>query len=109
MRSGALATRLLLSPAALTRLADGLVADHLVVRIDDEADRRTVRLALTDTGRAELIRGEGIVMEALEDILRALTPVARARLAAALEDLRGALEPDSGAVHPINRTRVDTE
>ena len=94
LKSNELASIILLSPAALTRLADGLVADHLVVRTADSADRRAVRIALTEVGRAELARGAAVVTEALDEILGRLSAAERSRLEAAFEDLRRALEPD---------------
>lgn len=93
VRSNELAATIRLSPAALTRLADGLVADHLVVRVTDSTDRRAVRLALTDVGRAELGRGAAIVSEALEDVLAGLSAPERRRLECALRDLRRLLDP----------------
>lgn len=93
VRSNELAVTIRLSPAALTRLADGLVADHLVVRVADSTDRRAVRVALTDVGRAELARGAAIVSEALEDVLAQLSAPERRRLEAALKDLRRLLDP----------------
>lgn len=92
LRSNELAKILLLSPAALTRLADGLVADRLVVRTADVADRRAVRIALTDPGRAELARGRRIVTAALGDVLVRLAPDERDRLQAALVDLGQVVE-----------------
>lgn len=92
LRSNELARILLLSPAALTRLADGLVTDRLVVRTADAADRRAVRIGLTDPGRAELARGRWIVTEALGAILVRLAPDERGRLQAALVDLGRVVE-----------------
>jgi len=92
LRSNELARILVLSPAALTRLADGLVADRLVVRSVDAADRRAVRIALTEPGLAELARGRQIVTEALGDLLSRLAPHERRRLAASLVDLGRVLE-----------------
>lgn len=92
LRSNQLARILLLSPAALSRLADGLVADRLVVRTADAADRRAVRIGLTDPGRLELARGRRIVTEALGDILARLAPDERDRLQTALVDLGQVIE-----------------
>jgi DNA-binding MarR family transcriptional regulator len=47
-----LQSRLLLSPATVTGLVDGLVNDGLVVRLRDEVDRRMVYLRLTEAGAA---------------------------------------------------------
>ena len=92
MRSKELSKILLLSPAALTRLADGLVTDRLVVRTAEPADRRAVRIGLTDPGRVELARGRWIVTDALGDILIRLAPDERDRLRAALVDLGNVVE-----------------
>lgn len=97
LRSSDLAGQIVLSPAALTRLADGLVADHLAMRIANSADRRSVMLALTDSGRAELARGEQVVAEALDEVLERLTPAERRRLEAAFGDLRRVFDPASPA------------
>lgn len=99
LRSSELAATILLSPAALTRLADGLVADHLVVRVSDRDDRRAVRIALTDVGRAELARGRVVVTEALDEVLERMSAPERRRLETAFEGLRRVLEP----VQPARR------
>jgi DNA-binding MarR family transcriptional regulator len=44
--------RVLLSQPALSRMVDRLVERGLVERCPDESDKRVVRLALTDAGRA---------------------------------------------------------
>lgn len=97
LRSSDLASQIVLSPAALTRLADGLVADHLAARVADSTDRRAVKIALTGSGRAELARGEQVVAEALDEVLERLTPVERRRLEAAFGDLRRVFDPASPA------------
>ncbi len=108
LRSSELASRILLSPAAVTRLADGLVADHLVVRAADATDRRAVRLVLTQVGRAELERGAQVVTEALEQMLGRLEPDERRRLVLAFEDLQGILEaePACGPSRPAAADRT---
>jgi DNA-binding MarR family transcriptional regulator len=52
MRIGELPQHVLLSQPALSRMVDRLVERGLVERIPDPNDRRSVRLALTDSGRA---------------------------------------------------------
>jgi DNA-binding MarR family transcriptional regulator len=47
-----LATRLSCVRSNMTQLVDRLEADGLVRRVDDPADRRSVRAALTDQGKA---------------------------------------------------------
>jgi DNA-binding MarR family transcriptional regulator len=51
-RIGELPQHVLLSQPALSRMVDRLVERGLVERIPDPHDRRSVRLALTDNGRA---------------------------------------------------------
>jgi DNA-binding MarR family transcriptional regulator len=55
-RSARLAARLAVSKPTLTAVADGLVAAGYLSRQDEPGDRRVVRLALTDAGRAAYAR-----------------------------------------------------
>jgi len=50
----ALATALDLDNSTLSRTVDGLVRAGMVVRAEDASDRRSVRLTLTDAGRAKV-------------------------------------------------------
>lgn len=52
-RLGAVAERLHVTPRSATEVIDALEARGLVVRVPDEADRRAVRVVLTE-------RGEGV-------------------------------------------------
>lgn len=52
LRLGELREGVLLSQPALSRLVERLVERGLIVRTEDTADGRAVRLELTDTGRA---------------------------------------------------------
>lgn len=53
-----LASRLSCVRSNMTQLIDRLEADGLVKRVDDPADRRTVRAALTPTGKTQHAAGE---------------------------------------------------
>lgn len=64
----------------ITQLVDRLEADHLVVRMDDPRDRRSVLAVLTDEGRARYTAG-----------LRALEAAERDLFAPLAEDQRQAL------------------
>lgn len=65
LSAGALASSLLLSPAATTNRVDRLEAAGLLVRVPDPADGRGVLLRLLDRGRR-------LVEEAVEDHVRGL-------------------------------------
>ncbi|MFI5486540.1 MarR family winged helix-turn-helix transcriptional regulator [Micromonospora echinaurantiaca] len=51
---GEVAQRCFVRPATLTGIIDTLERDGLVERQRDESDRRSIRLAITDAGRARL-------------------------------------------------------
>jgi DNA-binding MarR family transcriptional regulator len=63
----AVADRCFVRPGTLTGVVDTLERDGLVIRRRDEADRRTVRLALTPAGRVRA--------EALSTIIRSNRPL----------------------------------
>jgi DNA-binding MarR family transcriptional regulator len=52
-----LAARLSCVKSNMTQLVDRLEADGLVRRVDDPADRRTVKAAITDEGRTKYAAG----------------------------------------------------
>ncbi len=60
--AGELAFELGFTTGATTRLIDGLEAQHLIVRARDLADRRSVRLAVTDAGRELVEAGRPIAI-----------------------------------------------
>lgn len=86
-----LQSRLLLSPATVTGLVDGLVNDGLVVRRRDEVDRRMVYLRLTEAGAA--VRDEVLAFRrrCLRDAL-AEVPDDLDRFSALLMDIHAGLE-----------------
>ena len=80
---GALATIEGVTPPTMTRLVAGMVADGLVDRLPDDADRRIVRVAASDRGRALLLAGRDRRVATLAAMLEPLTPKERRRLEAA--------------------------
>ncbi|WP_374984109.1 MarR family winged helix-turn-helix transcriptional regulator [Streptomyces fradiae] len=72
-RMADLAERLEVVPRAVTSLVDGLEASGRVRRAPDPANRRVVRIELTDEGRATLKRLRSARRAAAEDILAPLT------------------------------------
>lgn len=73
---------------SVTDMADALVAEGYLARTPDPADRRVVRLELTDTGMAALAseRRKRIVEAAVR--FERLSPRERAQLAGILDALR---------------------
>ncbi len=90
LRMGELAERVLITRPTVTRLVARLVDDGLVERSPDAHDRRTVRVSLSDEGRARLagaarVHGDGIARlvggplrhhdaDAVADALESLVP-----------------------------------
>jgi DNA-binding MarR family transcriptional regulator len=72
-RSARLADALRVRKPTVTALADGLVAAGLAARIRDPDDRRVVRLALTDAGRAALAKADRAYADRLAPVLAELT------------------------------------
>jgi DNA-binding MarR family transcriptional regulator len=77
---GSLASAERVTPPTMTRLVAGLVADGLVERTGDPADRRAVRVRATPDGRARLLAGRDRRVTALRDLLAPLSPKERRRL-----------------------------
>lgn len=57
MQLGQLAERIACVKSNVTQLIDRLEAEGLVLRVPDPADRRSVRAAITDSGRVRLAAG----------------------------------------------------
>ncbi|MGW5847621.1 MarR family winged helix-turn-helix transcriptional regulator [Streptomyces sp. NPDC055254] len=72
-RMADLAARLEVVPRAVTTLVDGLEAADRVRRVPDPANRRVIRIELTDAGRATLRRLRNARTDAAEEILAPLT------------------------------------
>jgi DNA-binding MarR family transcriptional regulator len=60
---GDLAAKLSCVRSNMTQLVDRLEADKLVKRVDDPTDRRSVKAAVTDEGRARHAAGEAAVAQ----------------------------------------------
>jgi len=84
LSAGQLVTAMMVSPAAVTLRADGLIAKGLVAREVDPADRRSVLITLTPAGR-RLVRqllGKHVTRE--RELLAGLTDREVAQLAGLL-------------------------
>jgi DNA-binding MarR family transcriptional regulator len=77
---GTLATIEGVTPPTMTRLVAGMVSDGLVERLPDESDRRVVRVAASDRGRALLLAGRDRRVATLESMIVPLTAKERRRL-----------------------------
>lgn len=91
LRSGELAERSHVTPAAVTRLVDELVKDGLMRRESDPRDRRAHVLTLTAEGRREVRRFEGLAAAAVAEMLSSLGPAERSRVRGAFRDLERAV------------------
>jgi len=80
---GALASMEGVTPPTMTRLVAGMVTDGLVERLPDASDRRIVRVAASDRGRALLLAGRDRRVVTLAAMIEPLTPKERRRLEAA--------------------------
>ncbi|WP_241779257.1 FAD-binding protein, partial [Streptomyces rimosus] len=96
-RMADLAARLEVGPRAVTTLVDALEAKDAVRRVPDPANRRVVRIELTDTGRSTLRALRGARRDAARDILAPLTAEER-------EVLGGLCPPSSTGRPPAAET-----
>ena len=72
----------------MTQLIDRLEADGLVRRIDDPADRRSVRAAITDLGEERAAAGARVIRKAEDDFAGAIPARDRAALARMLAEVK---------------------
>jgi DNA-binding MarR family transcriptional regulator len=86
-RMADLARRLEVVPRAVTTLVDGLEASGSVRRVPDPANRRVIRIELTDQGRQALRELRGARRTAAEDILAPLDAQQREVLGGLLSTL----------------------
>ncbi|MGH2429023.1 MAG: MarR family winged helix-turn-helix transcriptional regulator [Candidatus Limnocylindria bacterium] len=82
------ARRLLVTAPVVTRLATTLAEAGLVERMADPKDKRTVRLALTPSGRKRARAMRRDLLAAASELLEPLPQERRAAVAAALEELQ---------------------
>src|SRR6476659_6061610 len=74
---GALAGLEGVTPPTMTRLVAAMVADGLVVRLEDPADRRIVKVEATGAGRALLLAGRDRRIATLTAMVKTLSPKER--------------------------------
>ncbi|MEW2611839.1 MarR family transcriptional regulator [Streptomyces sp. NPDC047880] len=86
-RMADLAERLEVVPRAVTTLVDGLEASGKVRRVPDPANRRVIRIELTDDGRGALRELRAARRSAAEEILAPLTEDQREALGGLLNTL----------------------
>jgi DNA-binding MarR family transcriptional regulator len=93
LRLSELAGRMGITAPTASRAVDGLVDLGLLERLPDPADRRAVRIDVTESGRVDVEGRKARVAAALEPAVAALSAQDRARLASLLARLSDALEP----------------
>jgi DNA-binding MarR family transcriptional regulator len=81
------------TPPTMTRLVAAMVADGLIERLDDPADRRVVRVQASATGRSLLLAGRDRRVATLAAMIKPLTPKERRRLDAAAATIERMLAP----------------
>jgi DNA-binding MarR family transcriptional regulator len=86
-RMADLAEHLEVVPRAVTSLVDGLEASGKVRRVPDPANRRVIRIEITDDGRKALRELRGARRGAADEILAPLTDEQRGVLRGLLETL----------------------
>lgn len=89
-----LAEHVMLTPATLTPVLDALEGSGDVRRDRDAADRRVVRLHLTDAGRLRLGAAAGVVAAAFRERMPCLPPGDEAIIRGYLLDVIAALGED---------------
>ncbi|MDN0196588.1 MarR family transcriptional regulator [Streptomyces sp. S.PNR 29] len=95
-RMADLAERLEVVPRAVTTLVDGLEASGKVRRVPDPANRRVIRIELTDDGHKALRELHGARRSAAEEILAPLTDEQREVLGGLLDTLVDGAVPGPG-------------
>jgi DNA-binding MarR family transcriptional regulator len=80
---GALAGIEGVTPPTMTRLVAAMVAEGLVERLEDPADRRVVRVQASASGRSLLLAGRDWRVATLAAMVKPLSPKERRRLDAA--------------------------
>ncbi|MFJ8082538.1 MarR family winged helix-turn-helix transcriptional regulator [Streptomyces sp. NPDC096205] len=86
-RMADLAERLEVVPRAVTTLVDGLEASGMVRRVPDPANRRVIRIEVTEEGRKALRELREARRSAAEEILAPLTTAERTVLLGLLDTL----------------------
>ena len=81
------------TPPTMTRLVAAMVADGLIDRREDPADRRVVRVQASATGRSLLLAGRDRRVATLAAMVKPLTAKERRRLDAAAATIERMLAP----------------
>ncbi len=90
-----LARRMNVAVPTMTSMIDGLAERGLVVRHPDPADRRQVRIVMTDEGHAVLSRYQAIMHARLRMLIGHLNTTQKKRLLAAIQDVAMMLDADA--------------
>ncbi len=90
-----LARRMNVAVPTMTSMIDGLAERGLVTRHPDPADRRQVRIVMTDEGHAVLGRYQAIMHARLRTLISHLNAAQKKRLLAAIEDVAMMLDADA--------------
>ena len=90
-----LARRMKVAVPTMTSMIDGLAERGLVTRHPDPADRRQVRIIMTDEGRAVLDRYQAIMHARLRTLIGPLNAWQKKRLLAAIQDVAIMLDADA--------------
>ncbi|GAA0361001.1 MarR family transcriptional regulator [Actinoallomurus spadix] len=91
LTAGALNRAAMVTSGAITNRIDRLAAKGLVERVPDEQDRRSVRVRLTERGRALVDEIVGLHVANEARLLSSLSPERRTELAGLLRDLLDSL------------------
>ena len=92
LRLSELAERMGITAPTASRAVDGLVDLGLLERLPDPADRRAVRIDVTEQGRLDVESRKARVAAALDPAVAALSAQDRARLVSLLARLSDALD-----------------
>ena len=92
-----IANAFVLSPAAVTRTVNNLIEVGLVERFRDEADRRVVRVRLTDKGRETMLRGLEEISAMLSEVFGRMEAEDLTALIRGMDALRNALRECVGS------------
>lgn len=84
---GQLAERIACVKSNVTQLVDRLEADHLVRRVPDPSDRRSVRAEITEEGRTRYDAGLQALEAAEDEVISELAPEDRDELQRLLDRL----------------------
>jgi DNA-binding MarR family transcriptional regulator len=90
------AQRLGVTAAGATEVIDRLEAKGFLRRLAHPTDRRSTRVEITPTGRAEQRAAHRACREVLNRISARMTPTGRSTLSAGVADLRNALDQSPG-------------